>query len=276
MIGSSSEAPSPIYVFTTISLAAFLAMFFFLRSPHSQYNAYVTITASESSHDEDPGRFVSELRDQLLNAEHVRDSLVNAGMLSGDANQQMLAIAEEISSRMRVLPAQSKGKNSARLVLLTEHPEVGGKLLKQMAADAESEVAGKFLASPPLASRVPGTAITPSNLLVLLLSSSLVGVGGLVLREQSLGSPVLFTENEVTQVSKLPVLANFSNATDPRRDQTIAWRKGTSWAIRGAEFAVSAAILLMLFNAATSRPFVNLLVTDPLAAYSQAIGVLPG
>ncbi len=282
---SSSGLPSPVYVFVVLSLAAFLLLFTVWRRPRAQYNTQVTIRAKEMigqevATNEELLAMSAELREELLSPESVLQSLQNAGMIRGDGQPEMLSIAGEIAGRMRAHYFTNEGQAFMRVSLLTEHPEVGMTLLNQMMADLQSLAAKNdtmLEINPSIAKRIRGAAVSPSSLMLLVLCSSLVGILGLALLEQAKEREVLLTHDDVIATSRLPVIADFAvEAEIPERMKQIAWKRRFRFAICVAEIAIAAVVLLMLFNTATQKPFPNLLLQDPLAAYNDALYRLLG
>ena len=136
---SSSDQPSPVYVFVVLSLAAFLLLFTVWRRPRAQYNTEVTIRAtemigSEIASDEELLAMSAELREGLLSPESVLQSLENAGMVRGDAWPEMLAIASEISGRMRA--SYFSRENQAYICLLYTSPSPRDKRQSRMPSSA--------------------------------------------------------------------------------------------------------------------------------------------
>lgn len=270
MFSKRKNQPSPTYVFVVLSLAAFLTLFTLWRRPVAQYVASVSVMPPASFADDElpePDR-LHALQAALLSPESVLQALQHADMMDGDGQPEMLEIAAEIASRMRVTSAPADGKLFFQLALRTEHPGVALKLLEQMLEDTSL-----LAAAPATATRMRGTAIPASSLVLLILCSVLVGVGGLMLSEQSKQSPVLVTEDEVMETANLPVIVDFTRDMElPARTRQIAWRRRFGSAVRAAELAIAATIVLILYNVLTQHAFSDLLVSDPLSAYSEALG----
>ena len=279
MTSKQNQQPSPIYVFVVISLAAFLTLFTLWRRPRPQYVASVVVPVAASYGDQAAKQshsgHINSLRQQLLNADFVMQSLKNAGIMKGEAKPEMLDIADEIASRMRLDLFNSQNNTVLKLSMLTKHPVVGTTVLDQMVQDYQSSIGASATAptaSAATASRVRGESIHASSLVLLILCSALVGIGGLMLLEQSKETAVLLTENEVMATTQLPVLADFSrHLAVPARTRQLAWRRRFRTAVSVAEIAIAAAIVLMIYNMATQHSFSNLLFSDPLSAYSDAV-----
>ncbi len=133
-MSTSSSKPSSVYVFVVMSLAAFLTLFTICRQPATQFVAEVRIALPD---DAESDTFpIDHVRQSLLDPPRVLNSLRQAGMIHGDANPEMLKIAAEITSRMRIDSYVAQDKQQfAKLSLATEHPKVGTHLLEQMMFD---------------------------------------------------------------------------------------------------------------------------------------------
>jgi len=281
---SSSDQPSPVYVFIVLSLAAFLTLFTVWRRPRAQYSTEVAVRASErvqdATTDEELLAMSAELRKELLSPESVLQSLQNAGMVRGDAKPEMLAIAGEVAGRMQANYFSNQDQAFMRVGLRTEHPKVGETLLNQMMLDLKDQVSknGTTLeVNSAISRRIRGTAVAPSSLLLLILCSSLFGILGLALLEKTKDGEVLLTNKDVTTTARLPVIADFASDQEiPERTRQLAWHRRFQLVVRVAEVSIAAVVLLMFYNLATQQPFPNLLVQDPLAAYNDALGRLLG
>lgn len=283
MLSKSSKQPSPAYAFVVISLAAFLILFTIVRRPQTQYITHVRIPVNLES--ANPGAVstgtadkLAPIRSVLLSPEFVLDSLRQAGMVQGDTTPALKAVATEIVSRMQIAIPNRENLNDVRLLLATDHPSVGMKMLDQMMADLKQHEIASELGLGTLAAahagRIRGSAIAAPNLLLLIMTSALVGLGCLVWLDQTnrLSQHVVLTTDDVTAVTGLPVLADFmADQALPARDQRQSRRFRFRLAMRGAEASVATVALLMVVNVATVQAFSDLLIHDPLTAYSEAL-----
>ena len=269
-----SKLPSSAYVFVVVSLAAFLTLFTIWRKPAPEFVARVDVPL-HSLAEAQGSMDMTDVQAELLDPECILQALVNSGMLSGDAQVEMLKIANEIAARMRLHVGDSQSEPSLpQLSLRTQHPDMAIRLLDQLLLDRDANVPDADLsAQPATAQRIKGAVIPVGSLVLLMLCSLLVGTGGLMLLEQSQTPRTLLTKGDVVAITKLPVVMDFTSRIDlPERTAHMAWKRRFRTAVRVAEVAVAAAILLMVYNVITQQAFVGLLVTDPLAAYSEALG----
>ena len=271
------EQPSTVYIFVVFSLAAFLLLFTFFRTPGITYETQVVFTqaiTTEESATPDVNAEEAKAAKLLLSPTFVLDAMRQAQMMRGETNEETLGIAKRITDRMRVKTTQLNGAISTRLLLFTHHPEAATKLLDslmQQLQTAPSYSTANISTHPAIISRQRGGSVAATDLLLLAVMSCLAGGFGLLCSGR-LDSSVLRTPEDVDQLAGLPVLANFARrSADSHDGDYLVRRRAFDVAVRIAELSVAAIFLLMVYNLVTQDALMTRFANDPLAAYGEVI-----
>ena len=272
--------PSNVYVFVVLSLAAFLALFTCFRKPGMAYQTQVTFRPTEAG--EGPfgsvflSEFKSEIHSKLLAPEFILDAMRHADLIESETSPETLSIAEEIANRMQVRVREMDAKLYGRVELTTERPEAGIKLLDSMMRDMPSlqtcNNSSDIETHAAAITRPRGGSVNRARLLQLWVASGLFGLLGVVWASRNGRSVTLQSGKEVSEVSGLPVIADFSlgkslTATEQLRPK----RRSFGIVLRAAELAVAAVFLVMVFNLITRDALATRFVDDPLAAYGEVL-----
>ncbi len=291
-----SKAPesNPVYVFVVLTLAAFLTLFAFWRTPGIVYETQVLFrVSSHDATDAGTAQLVrSQFEDALLTSESVLEGLRAAGMLEGETTPDMLTISQGIVDRLQVRTEQNQTNTPETWVwlsLATEHPEAAIALLQKMSEQAvtdqnsllpeivEASDTNVITATPPTVAGRRGGSIDAYGWFLLAIPSCIVGVVGLVLCDRARNPRVLTSQEQAEQV--LPVVGDFIDETQAVLRETLTEldaqqarrRRIFTTVLRAAELAVAAVFLLMVYHLATQNALLDRFITDPLAAYGEVL-----
>ena len=287
MSASQRVLPSPIYVFVVMSLAAFLTLFTIVRKQGVVYETSAEFAVEVANSTELPEALIEtvwvQAESKLIRPTFVLDAMRHSKIVPADCETtpETLAIAKGITDRMRfrkLYPGDNK-PNAPRcaIVLLTEKPDVGNQLLDTMLADLAKTSSHQITAAPAAVARKHGGSVSSTGLFLLLASSCMLGFLGLMLHDSSKQTEVLYTNDEVTEIAGVPVVADFvEDGTFPAREAIMVRRRAFHLSLRFAELVVAAVFLLMVCNLAIRDAFMSRFVSNPLAAYSEVLSTLMG
>ena len=290
MSASPRVLPSPVYVFVVLSLAAFLALFTVVRKQGLVYETSIAYSVNVANPDQLPTELVDALRVQaeskMTTPEFVLDSMRHAEIVAAncESTPEALEIAQGIADRMRFrsIPIENQASRTAasarrELVLVTERPKAGIRLLDSMLADLARSSKHEIASFPATIIHQHGGSVSPTGLLMLIVSSGMVGFLGLMLHESSKQTPVLYTNDDVTEIAGVPVVADFvEDQTFPDREAIMVRRRAFRFAVRTAELVIAAVFLVMICNLFVRDALMTRFVSNPLAAYGEVLASLTG